>query len=265
MSEGEPPSGAEAPRAALPSLRFHLVSVLPEIFDSFVSTGIVAKAVEKGLVSIDRLALRDFAHNKHKTVDDTPYGGGSGMVMMPGPIVEAMEAAEATELARSGVRPVRILLTPQGEPFTQARARDLSGRGALTLVSGRYEGIDERACTRVDLEISLGDFVLMGGEVGAMAIVEATARLVPGVLGNASSVEEESHAAGLLEYPQYTRPAEFRGEGIPEALLSGHHAQIAKWRREQAIVRTARKRPDLLASAPLSDAERALAEKVRGT
>ncbi len=251
--------------ATLPPLRFHLVSVLPEIFDSFVSTGIVGKAVEKGLVSIERLALRDFAHNKHKTVDDTPYGGGSGMVMMPGPIVEAMEAAEATELARGGGRPLRILLTPQGEPFSQARARDLAGRGALTLVSGRYEGIDERACTRADLEISLGDFVLMGGEVGAMAIVEATARLVPGVLGNATSVEEESHAAGLLEYPHFTRPAEFRGEGIPEALLSGHHAQIAKWRREQAIVRTARKRPDLLAAAALSEAERALAEKARGS
>jgi tRNA (guanine37-N1)-methyltransferase len=242
-------------------LRYHLISVLPEIFESFVATGLVGKAIEKGLVTIDRVALRDFAHDKHRSVDDTPYGGGSGMVMMPGPLVEAMEAAEAAELARSNVRPTRVLMTPQGEPFTQARARDLATRGALTLVSGRYEGIDERARRRVDLEISLGDFVLMGGEVAAMALVEATARLVPGVLGNASSIEEESHAAGLLEYPHYTRPAEFRGEAVPAELLSGHHAQIAAWRRAQAIVRTAERRPDLLERAELSAAERALATK----
>ena len=245
------------------ALRYHLVSVLPEIFDSFLSTGIVSKAIERGAIRVDRIALRDFAHDKHRSVDDTPYGGGSGMVMMPGPMVEAMEAAEATELARSGVRPTRVLLTPQGEPFTQARARDLVTRGALTLVAGRYEGIDERARSRVDLEISLGDFVLMGGEVAAMALLEATARLVPGVLGNATSIDEESHSASLLEYPHYTRPAEFRGEPIPAALLSGHHAQIAKWRREQAIVRTAQRRPDLLATAELTNAERQLANSAR--
>ncbi len=239
-------------------MRFYLVSVLPEIFGSFVATGLVAKAIEKGLVGIEPVALRDFAHDKHRSVDDTPYGGGSGMVMMPGPLVEAMEAAEARELERGGARPTRVLLTPQGEPFTQARARELATHGALTLVSGRYEGIDERARKRVDVEVSLGDFVLMGGEVAAMAVVEATTRLLPGVLGNAASIEEESHAAGLLEYPQYTRPAEFRGEGIPAALLSGHHAQIAAWRREQSILRTAARRPDLLAKAELTDVERGL-------
>jgi tRNA (guanine37-N1)-methyltransferase len=245
------------------ALRYHLVSVLPEIFGSFLASGIVAKAIEKELVSVDVIALRDFAPGKHKTVDDTPYGGGSGMVMMPGPLVDAMEAAEARELARTGVRPTRVLMTPQGEPFSQARARDLATRGALTIVSGRYEGIDERARSRVDLELSLGDFVLMGGEVAAMAVIEATARLVPGVLGNATSIDEESHAAGLLEYPHYTRPAEFRGEGVPAALLSGHHAQIAAWRREQALIRTAQRRPDLIARAELSEAERALAESHR--
>ena len=244
-------------------LRYHLVSVLPEIFDSFLSTGIVSKAIERGTIRVDRIALRDFAQDKHRSVDDTPYGGGSGMVMMPGPLVDAMEAAEATELARSGVRPTRVLLTPQGEPFTQARARDLVTREALTLVAGRYEGVDERARSRVDLEISLGDFVLMGGEVAAMALLEATARLVPGVLGNATSTDEESHSASLLEYPHYTRPAEFRGEPIPAALLSGHHAQIAKWRREQAIVRTAQRRPDLLETAELTEAERHLANSAR--
>jgi tRNA (guanine37-N1)-methyltransferase len=245
------------------ALRYHLVSVLPEIYASFLSTGIVGKAIERALISVEVVPLRDFAHDKHKTVDDTPYGGGSGMVMMPGPLVEAMEAAEAKELARSNVRPLRVLLTPQGEPFTQARARDLATRGALTLVAGRYEGIDERARSRVDLELSLGDFVLMGGEVAAMAVVEATARLVPGVLGNATSIDEESHAAGLLEYPHYTRPAEFRGEGVPAELLSGHHAQIAAWRRQQSIVRTARRRPDLIASATLTDAERRLADSAK--
>lgn len=245
------------------TLAYHLISVLPEIFDSFVATGLVGKAIEKGLVTIDRVALRDFAHDKHRSVDDTPYGGGSGMVMMPGPLVDAMEAAEATELGRSGVRPTRVFMTPQGEPFTQARARDLAARGALTIVAGRYEGIDERARTRMDLEISLGDFVLMGGEVAAMAVVEATARLIPGVLGNATSIEEESHAAGLLEYPHYTRPAEFRGEPVPPALVSGHHAQIAAWRREQAIVRTAQRRPDLIERAELSEAERRLVDALR--
>jgi tRNA (guanine37-N1)-methyltransferase len=243
-------------------MRYHLVSVLPEIFDSFLTTGLVGKAIDKGLVAVERRSPREFAKDKHRTVDDTPYGGGSGMVMMPGPIVEAMEAAEAAELAQSGLRPTRVLLTPQGEPFTQARARDLVSRRALTLVSGRYEGIDERARTKMDLEISLGDFVLMGGEVAAMCVIEATARLVPGVLGNATSIDEESHSAGLLEYPQYTRPADFRGEGIPDALLSGHHAQIAAWRREQAIRRTIARRPDMLARAPLTDRERALVERV---
>ena len=239
-------------------MRFYLVSVLPEIFDSFLTHGLVGKAIEKGLISVERLSPREFATDRHRTTDDTPYGGGSGMVMMPGPLVLAMEAAEAREIAAGGGRPLRVLLTPQGVPFDQARARALAAEPALTLVLGRYEGFDERARRRVDLEISLGDFVMMGGEVGAMAIVEATARLLPGVLGNASSILEESHASGWLEYPQYTRPAEFRGEGIPEVLLSGNHAKIAEWRREQAILRTVERRPDLVDDAKLTPAERAI-------
>jgi tRNA (guanine37-N1)-methyltransferase len=244
-------------------VRFYLVSVLPEIFDSFLTNGLVGKAIEKGLISIERLSPREFALDRHRTTDDTPYGGGSGMVMMPGPLVEAMEAAEAREIAAGGQKPVRVLLTPQGTPFTQARARELAAQPALTLVAGRYEGFDERARRRVDLEISLGDFVLMGGEVGAMAIVEATSRLLPGVLGNASSILEESHASGWLEYPQYTRPAEFRGEGIPEILLSGNHAKIAAWRRAEAIRRTVARRPDLIDDEKLTKEEREIVARAR--
>jgi tRNA (guanine37-N1)-methyltransferase len=244
-------------------VRYYLVSVLPEIFDSFLTNGLVGKAIEKGLISVERLSPREFASDRHRTTDDTPYGGGSGMVMMPGPLVDAMEAAEAREIASTGHKPLRVLLTPQGVPFTQERARELAAQPALTLIAGRYEGFDERARRRVDLEISLGDFVLMGGEVGSMAIVEATSRLLPGVLGNASSILEESHASGWLEYPQYTRPAEFRGEGIPEILLSGNHAKIAAWRRAEAIRRTALRRPDLVDDAKLTPEERHIVESAR--
>jgi tRNA (guanine37-N1)-methyltransferase len=244
-------------------VRFYVVSVLPEIFDSFLTNGLVGKAIEKRLIEVERLSPREFASDRHRTTDDTPYGGGSGMVMMPGPLVDAMEAAEAKELAAGGAKPLRVLLTPQGVPFTQARARELSAQPALTLIAGRYEGFDERARRRVDLEISLGDFVLMGGEVGAMAIIEATSRLLPGVLGNASSILEESHASGWLEYPQYTRPAEYRGEGIPEILLSGNHAKIAAWRRAEAIRRTVERRPDLIEDEKLTPEERAIVEKAR--
>jgi len=243
-------------------MRAYLISVLPEIFDSFLATGIVGKAREAGLFSAETITPREFASDRHRTVDDAPYGGGSGMVMMAGPLVAAMEKAEHLEAERGGARPLRILMTPQGEPFTQARARMLSEQPALTLVSGRYEGVDERARRRVDLEISLGDFVLMGGEVAAMAVLEAALRLVPGVLGNAESIAEESHASGWLEYPQYTRPAEIFGERVPDELLSGHHAKVAAWRRRQAIERTLARRPDLLEGRTLSPEEARVVEEL---
>jgi len=231
-------------------VRFHVVTLFPEMFESFLAAGLLGKAIAAGRLEVAFTNPRDFTSDRHRTVDDTPYGGGSGMVMMPGPLVEAMESLPG--------RPRRVLLTPQGKPFVQADAERLGGLGAVALVCGRYEGVDERVRDHVDEELSLGDFVLLGGEVAAMAIVEATARLLPGVLGNASSAEDESHVAGLLEYPQYTRPADFRGAGVPEVLRSGDHAAIAGWRRREALRRTLQRRPDLLEAAALDDADRAL-------
>ncbi|MEQ8459882.1 MAG: tRNA (guanosine(37)-N1)-methyltransferase TrmD [Sandaracinaceae bacterium] len=244
-------------------MRYYVVTVFTELVERFCEEALLGKAQQSGRVTIDTVSPRDFTTDRHRSIDDTPYGGGSGMVMMPGPVVEAMESAEAREAERGGERPWRVLLTPQGEPFTQRHARELSRRGALTLVCGRYEGLDERARKQMDQEISLGDFVLMGGEIAALAVIEATARLVDGVLGNPQSIEDESHAQGLLEYPQYTRPAEFRGEGVPEVLLSGNHAKIAAWRRRQSFERTLARRPDLLEGRAPSDEEQAWREEMR--
>lgn len=237
-------------------MRYYVVTVFPELVERFCAEGLLGRAAEAGRISIQAITPRDFTTDKHRSVDDTPYGGGSGMVMRPGPLVDAMEAAERREVERGGSAPWRVLLTPQGEPFTQDHARSLVGREALTLLCGRYEGVDERARRRVDQEISLGDFVLMGGEIAALAVIEATARLVEGVLGNQASVEDESHAQGLLEYPQYTRPAEFRGEPVPEVLVSGNHARIAAWRREESFRRTWERRPELIRRRALSPEER---------
>lgn len=233
-------------------MRFELVTIFPELFDSFLGSGLVKRAVQAGLIDVERVNPRDWAKDKHRSVDDAPYGGGSGMVMRPEPLVATLEALDS---ARGGTTR-RVLLTPQGRPFRQADARRLAEEPCLTMVCGRYEGVDERVRDRMDEEISLGDFVLLGGEVAAMAILEAVSRLIPGVLGNMSSVEEESHVSSLLEYPQYTRPADFRGERVPDVLLSGDHGAIARWRREQAIRRTLARRPELLEEAELSAAER---------
>jgi len=238
-------------------MKFHLVTVLPEIFGSFVTNGIVHKAIGKGQISIETTTPRDFTTDRHRTVDDTPYGGGSGMVMMPHPVVDAMEHIDVAYAERDQARPVRILMSAQGERFTQALAQDLSTLHAITFVCGRYEGLDERAVRRCDREISIGDYVLMGGEVAAMVIIEAIARLIPGVLGNPGSIIEESHAAGLLEHPHYTRPAEFRGEGVPEVLSSGNHAEIARWRRNESLRRTLERRPELLEGFTLTKQDRA--------
>ena len=233
-------------------MRFEVITIFPELFESFLAKGLVAKAHANRTIEIVRTNPRDFTTNKHRSVDDAPYGGGSGMVMAPGPILEALESREGEG------RLHRVLLTPQGQPFTQAIARRLAEKPAIALVCGRYEGVDERVRTAVDEQISLGDFVLTGGEVAAMAVIEAIARLLPGVLGNLESIHEESHAQGLLEYPQYTRPPEFRGEHAPEVLLSGDHAAVARWRRKEALRRTRRERPDLFASLALAASDRAL-------
>jgi tRNA (guanine37-N1)-methyltransferase len=233
-------------------MRFEVITIFPELFQSFLQKGLVAKAHEAGVIQVQCTNIRDFSKNKHKTVDDAPYGGGSGMVMMPGPILEALESRE------SEGRLHRILLTPQGKPFDQATARRLATYPGIALVCGRYEGVDERVREAVDEQISLGDFVMTGGEVAAMAVIEATARLLPGVLGNAESTHEESHSQGMLEYPQYTRPPEFRGRRVPDVLLSGDHAAVARYRRREILRRTRAQRPDLFERATLDAADRKL-------
>jgi len=224
-------------------MRFDVVTLFPEIFAGFTSTSIVARAISGGQVALRTRSPRDFGLGKHKSVDDTPYGGGSGMVMRVDVIVACIESLDAD--APDGPRAHRVLLTPQGAPLDQTRVRSLAARDAVMLVCGRYEGFDERVRSAADEELSLGDFVMTGGEVAAMAIIDACSRLLPGVLGNEASATDESHADGLLEYPQYTRPAEYRGVEVPPVLVGGNHGEIAKWRREQSVARTRERRPDL--------------------
>lgn len=229
-------------------MRVDIVTLFPELFQGFVAASFVGRAIESGTLALRFRSPRDFGLGKHRSVDDTPYGGGSGMLMRVDVLVACMESLDAD--APDGLRAHRILLTPQGAPLGQAKAVELATRPAIMLVCGRYEGFDERVRSFVDEQISLGDFVMTGGEVAAMAIVDATVRLLPGVLGNADSTREESHSpdnAGLLEYSQYTRPAEFRGARVPEVLTSGNHAQIEAWRRAESVTRTAAQRPDIAA------------------
>jgi tRNA (guanine37-N1)-methyltransferase len=227
-------------------VRVDLVTLFPELFTTFLETSFVGRARTGGQLDVRLKSPRDFGLGKHKSVDDTPYGGGSGMVMRVDVLVATMEALDA-ELAEGQPKARRILMTPQGKPFDQKAAARLANEPAIMLVCGRYEGFDERVRSFVDEEISLGDFVMTGGEVAAMAVVEATVRLLPGVLGNFDSTREESHGEeGLLEYPQYTRPADFRGQTVPEVLAGGNHAEIAKWRRAEALARTKARRPDLV-------------------
>jgi tRNA (guanine37-N1)-methyltransferase len=229
-----------------------VITIFPEMFPGPMSSSIIGIARERGIVDLRVHDLRDWAHDRHRTTDDYPYGGGPGMVMKPEPIGEAIDAVTAL----SDSRPVVVFLTPAGRPFDQELAQELAGHDRLLFVCGRYEGIDERAVAAADLELSIGDYVLTGGELAAMVVVDAVTRLLPGVLGDDESSVDESFAQGLLEYPQFTRPPSYRGAEVPEVLRSGDHAKIAAWRREQAILKTARVRPDLLESAELSDAER---------
>lgn len=232
-------------------MRIDVVTLFPELFGPFAEIGFVGKAQANQLLSLRCRSPRDFGLGRHRSVDDSPYGGGSGMVMRVDCIVNTLESLDAD--APDNVRARRVLVTPQGAPFHQRTARRLAAEPALCFVCGRYEGFDERVRSFVDEEISLGDFVLTGGEVATMAFIEAIIRLVPGVLGNHESTEQESHSdvcSGLLEYPQYTRPVDFRGHGVPEVLKNGNHAEIAKWRREQSLFRTTERRPDLLVNLP---------------
>jgi len=238
-------------------MHFHILTIFPEFFISPLSISLVKKAQEKGVLSCTVHDLRDYAAGAHRSTDDTPYGGGRGMVMKPEPIVKALESICAPLPS-----PWRILLSPQGEPLTQKKVVELAEKEALVLVCGRYEGVDERVRAFVDEEISIGDYVLNGGEAAALVIIDAVARLVPGVVGCQESTEEESFSDGLLEYPHYTRPEEFHGMRAPEVLLSGNHAAIARWRRQQALLRTRERRPDLLARANLSDQEKRWLEQV---
>jgi len=236
-------------------VRIDVVTIFPGMFASPLDESILKRARDSGAVQINIHDLRQYATDRHRTTDDAPYGGGAGMVMRPEPLFAAVEAISR------GDAPV-ILLTPQGRPFTQQIARELTAHQQIVLLCGRYEGFDERVREHLAThQFSIGDYVLTGGELPALVVIDAVVRLLPGVLGSEESLYEESHAAGLLEYPHYTRPGEYRGWTVPDILLSGNHAAIARWRREQALLRTLRQRPDLLAAAVLTPADqRFLAE-----
>jgi tRNA (guanine37-N1)-methyltransferase len=223
-------------------MEFHVITLFPEMFESPLASGLLARAIKAGLVTVRTHALRDYGLGGYRQVDDAPYGGGSGMVMRPEPLAAAIDACLAEQ---PGLW--RVLLTPQGERLDQRLVRALaSKRPGLMLVAGRYEGVDERVRALVDQEISIGDYVLSGGELAALVVIEAVARLVPGVVGNPESLDQESFSDALLEYPQYTRPEEFRGMRVPDVLLSGDHAKIRRWREQEARKRTRARRPDLL-------------------
>jgi tRNA (guanine37-N1)-methyltransferase len=233
-------------------MQFEVFTLLPEVFLPYLESSILQRASQRGLIDVRLHNIRDWARDKHHTTDDMPYGGGGGMVMKPEPIFEAVESVLGPERSC----PV-ILMTPQGRVFSQTVARELSAYERIALLCGRYEGVDERIRTGlVTDEISIGDYVLTGGELPALILIDALTRLLPGALGDPTGAEDDSHASGLLEYPHYTRPPEFRGEGVPDVLLSGDHAKIAKWRREQSLLRTLQRRPDLLDKASLSEADR---------
>lgn len=231
-------------------MKFHILTLFPEMVQQGLATSILGRAAEKNLISIDAVNIRDYTQDKHGKVDDYTYGGGAGMLMQAQPVYDAYRVV-------AGDRKVRcVYLTPQGAPFTQKKARELSGEEELVLLCGHYEGIDERVLEEIVTDyVSIGDYVLTGGELPAMVMMDSISRMVPGVLSNQESGETESFAGNLLEYPQYSRPEEWHGKKVPEVLMSGHHANIEKWRREQSIIRTAKRRPDLLKKADLTNKE----------
>jgi tRNA (guanine37-N1)-methyltransferase len=241
-------------------MRFDVLTLFPELFSSFLKETILGRAVKAGLVDIRLVNIRSFAKGRHLVTDDTPFGGGQGMVMKPGPISRALESIDRTK-----DRSLVLLLTPQGRTFDQPLAWDLSRMEQLILICGRYEGVDERIRTTcVDMELSIGDYVLSGGEMAAMVVMDAVSRLVPGVLGGEKSAQEDSFEDGLLEYPQYTRPRVFKNQEVPEILLSGDHEKIRVWRRTESLKRTLERRPDLLEKAKLTEEDKRILAKLRG-
>jgi tRNA (guanine37-N1)-methyltransferase len=251
-------------------MKFDILTLLPDLFVSALEHGVIGRAITAGILSVSTHNIREYTTDKHRTVDDAPYGGGPGMVMKPAPIAAAIRAVlkEGSEVEGAGGvvtddGPTVILVTPQGTPLTQSIAQELAKRRHLVILCGRYEGVDERVRTMVDLELSIGDYVLTGGEPAALVLIDAVGRLVPGVLGSADSPLSDSFSDGLLEGPQYTRPELFEEMAVPEALLSGDHKRIERWRRKESLRRTLKRRPDLLETAPLSEEDRKIIEELK--
>jgi tRNA (guanine37-N1)-methyltransferase len=239
-------------------MKFDVLTLFPEMIEAYLRQGILARAITRGLVNIKLVNIRAFARGRHKNTDDRPYGGGDGMIMKPGPIDRALKSVDRVE----GISRV-ILLSPQGKQFAQPMAWDMSQWNQLILICGRYEGVDERILsTHIDLELSVGDYILTGGELGAMVVIDAVARLIPGVLGGERSSLEDSFEDGLLKYPQYTRPRTFQGREVPEILLSGDHEKIRVWRRKESLRRTVERRPDLLKQARLTAEDKAILAEI---
>jgi tRNA (guanine37-N1)-methyltransferase len=240
-------------------VKFDIVTIFPRMFDGPTREGILGRAVARGLVDLGVFDLRDFTDDRHRTVDDVAYGGGPGMVLKPAPLFRAVEHIRETRGEPAAV----VLTSPQGRPFRQADAARLSRSGHVVVLCGRYEGVDERVRDHVATEeISIGDYVLTGGEMPALVMLDAVVRLLPGAVGDEQSVEWDSFTRGLLDYPHYTRPADFRGFTVPDVLLSGHHEQVRRWRKRQAVARTLARRPELLAAADLDDEERAIVREL---
>jgi len=252
-------------------MQFEVFTLLPEVFPPYLESSILQRARQRGLIDVRVHNIRDYTHDRHHTTDDTPYGGGGGMVMKPEPVFEALESVlgfrappQPTPVADAHQGIPIILLTPQGRVLTQRIAEELAGHERMALVCGRYEGVDERIRTYlVTDEISIGDYVLTGGELPALILIDAVSRLIPGVLGDPTGAEDDSHSMGLLEYPHYTRPPEFRGWQVPEVLLSGDHGRIEKWRREQSLIRTFKRRPDILEKADLNEEDKKIVERLK--
>jgi tRNA (guanine37-N1)-methyltransferase len=241
-------------------MRFDIVTIFPRMIQAGLAEGVVARGIESGRLEVGVHDLREFTADRHRSVDDVPYGGGPGMVMKPEPLVRAVEHVRRTQGRPDAV----LLLTPQGRTFTQREAVRLSALAHLVLLCGRYEGVDERVAALLGAEeLSIGDYVLSGGEIPALAVIDAVSRLVPGVVGDLQSVREDSFSNGLLDHPHYTRPAEFAATKVPEVLLSGHHADVRRWRRRQALARTLDRRPELLDAADLDPEDRALLDEIR--